>query len=320
MKNTLPLLFTAIATLPTFLPLNAGTVQVPAPVVVESEKSTARFIDPALLGFGAPGFSIATTGSGTMDYDESSRKSGSLDLFDVRVRAPLNGIKLGESAFGGVSLNYQYTYFDATRLLGLKQQTLHSADLQFFLARFPTTNQGWMGILLVNPGISSDFRNLSGDSFSLTAVAVVGYQFSDRLTLAVSGAYNHSIGEDVVVPGVGVIWRPTDTITLQLLPPLVSIGWTPLPEWTFSVTTYPGGGAWNVDRQGTAKNVDAINLELWRAGLGVERRFGDHWRVTAVAGANLGGKIELRDSSQRVLADRDLKPSAFGLLGLAWDF
>lgn len=316
MKPTslLATLFSAL----TFTTAFAGETQPTAPVT--SEPSASPFVDPALLGFGAPGFSLAVTGSATMDYDESSRRSGSLDYLDARARFPVWAHEIGNGAFIGVSFNYSIASFDASNLLGIDKQTLHSADIQFSAARMPTTDSGWMGILLVNPGISSDLRSFNSDDFTFTSVAVLGYQYSPHLTLAVSGVYNHAIGEDTAIPGVGIIWKPTDTLTLQLLPPIFAVGWTPVHDWTFSLTAYPGGGAWNVSNQGRAQNVQAINLDLWRAGVGVEHRIGKNWRVTAVAGANLGGKIELRDNNQIVLADRDLKPSAFGLLGVAWDF
>ena len=56
-------------------------------------------------------------------------------------------------------------------------------------------------------------------------------------------------------------------------------------------------------------------------GVGIpERRFGDHWRVSARAGVAFGGELELRDADARVISDTDLDPAPFGALAVKWAF
>lgn len=282
-----------------------------------AQRTETTLIDPALLGFGAPGFSIAITGSQTMDFKNGR---GSVDYFDGRAQLPVWGRDLKNGTFLGVTLSGGFASLDVNGALGVKKLSLGSVDLQLSGAHFPTGDQGWMGLAILSSGLSSDFGKISGDDFAFTAIIVAGYQFSPRFTLAAAAFYDHSIGEDTALPGIGVIWRPTDTLTLQLTPPIAAIGWTPVKAWTFSVSAYPSGGAWDVDRAGRRRDVEAIKLEGWRAGLGVERRIGAHLRFTAQIGMNFAGKIELRDSSQRVLLGENLDSSAFGLLGVAWSF
>lgn len=279
--------------------------------------SSMNLIDPALLGFGRPGFSIAVTASQPLDYDGAH---GSLDYFDARLRLPAWGKDLGDGSFIGVGLSYGGARLDASHLLGLDPQTLQTIEIQFTAAHFPSTDTGWMGLLIVSPGLASDLNKIGSNDLNFKTIAVVGWQFSDTFTLAAAGFYSHTIGEDTAVPGVGIIWRPTDTFIVQLTPPIGAIGWTPSPDWTFSLAAYPGGGSWAVDQQGTDGNVEAIALSVWRAGLGVEHRFGKNWSVTALAGANFGGSLELRGEDQRVIEQRDLQPSAFGLFGVSWNF
>jgi hypothetical protein len=276
-----------------------------------------NLIDPALLGFGPPGFSTAFTASGSMDFEKSG---GSVDYFDSRTLIPLWGREIDPETFIGVMLGCGWASLDVDRTLGVDRLSLTTLECQITAAHFPEADQGWMGIGIISPGVSTDFNHLTGDDFSFSALAVWGYQFSPRFTLSAAGFFNYSIGETTAVPGIGVVWRPTDTLILQLTPPIAAIGWTPVKDWTISFSAYPAGGGWDVDREGTDGNVERIQLEGWRTGLGVERKIGQHLRISVQAGVNIGGKIELRDGSDRKLFSEDLDPSMFGMIGASYSF
>ncbi|NQX00495.1 hypothetical protein HQ447_07525, partial [bacterium] len=237
-----------------------------------------------------------------------------------RVLVPVWAKDFGEGSVFGTGVSSGLTAMDVDGALGLQQQDLQTLQLQATFAHFPTAREGWMGLAIVSAGLATDFNEIDGDDFALSTVLVGGYQFNPRFTLAAAVAYFHSVGDDTVVPGLGVIWQPNDQWIVQLTPPIVGVGWSPDPGWTFSVSAYPGGGAWDVDQEGTNSQVEAIKLEGWRAGLGVERRLGEHWRVNAQVGMNFGGELDLHDSGGDTLFKRDLDPSLFGLLGVAWTF
>ena len=276
-----------------------------------------HLIDPALLGFGPPGFSTVVTVSEGMDFDDGS---GSVDYLDGRARVPWWGKEISEGNFVGTSLGYGWASLDVNGALGVEQLTLSTVELQLTAAHFPKGPEGWMGLGIVSGGLSSDFIEVSSDAFSFTAIGVWGYQFSPRFTLSAAGVYAHSIGEDLLLPGVGLVWRPSDALTVQLTPPIAALGWTPNESWTLSLSAYPAGGAWGVGEKSTERKVEAVKLESWRTGLGVERRMGDHLHFAVQAGMNFGGELELRDSGQRVLLGKELDASFFCLLGVAWTF
>ncbi len=276
-----------------------------------------NLIDPALLGFGPPGFSTALTVSGSMDLKNGG---GSVDYLDGRALIPLWGRELDPETFFGVMIGYGWASLDVDHTLGVNTLSLTTLECQFTAAHFPKTDQGWMGIGIISPGISTDFNHVTADDFSFSALGVWGYQFSPTFTLSAAGFFNYSLGETTAVPGIGVVWRPSDTLIVQITPPIAAIGWTPLKDWTFSFSAYPGGGGWDVDREGTGGKVESVKLECWRTGLGVERKIGEHLRISGQIGVNVGGKLELRDGSGDKLFSENLDPSIFGLLGASYSF
>ena len=285
--------------------------------VLRADETKMDLIDPALLGFGKPGFSTAVTMSGSMDFENGG---GSVNYLDGRALIPLWGKESDPETFIGVMLGYGWASLDVDHTLGVDRLSLTTLECQFTAAHFPKSDQGWMGIGIISPGISTDFNHVTGDDFSLSALGVWGYQFSPSFTLSAAGFLNYSLGETMAIPGIGVVWRPTDTLIVQLTPPIAAIGWTPLKDWTFSFSAYPAGGAWDVDREGAGGKVESVKLEGWRTGLGAERKIGEHLRISAQVGVNIGGTLELRDGSDHKLFREDLAPSICGLLGASYAF
>lgn len=288
-----------------------------AVVLSAEEESSMNLLDPALMGFGSPGFKSAMTASQTMDFEDGG---GSVDIFDARVLLPVWGTKIAEGTFIGMEFGYTWASLDTTGALGLGRQNLQTLEMQFNAAHFPEEDEGWMGLVIVSPGLASSFDGISGDDFAFNALMVGGYQFSPSLTLSAAAVYFHSIGEDRVYPGVGVVWRPNDEWILQLIPPVIGVGWSPTKDWTLSLSAYPAGGGWDVGNEGTLGNVEAVQLDGWRSGFGVERQIGEHWRLNAQVGLNFGGELKLYDRGGDTIFSRDLDPSLFFLFGAAWMF
>jgi hypothetical protein len=284
---------------------------------LELEEVDMNLIDPALLGFAPPGFSAVITVSKAMDF---SNGGGSVDYTDGRALLPVWAHETEDGTVFGATLAYGWASLDASGALGLPRQNLNTLELQLTAAHFPKGDEGWMGLAIVSPGLTTDFKNVSSDDFSFSAIVVAGYQFSPRFTLSAAAFYAHSIGEDTVAPGIGVVWRPNEQWIVQLTPPIGAVGWSPNKNWIFSLSAYPSGSAWGIDQEGKDRNTKAIQLEGWRAGLDMERRVGDHLRLSVQVGMNFGGQLELRDRNGGVLFNRDLDSSPFGLLGAAWNF
>lgn len=272
-------------------------------------------IDPALLGFGAPDPAVTVTFSQPLDY---SNTPGSIDLFETRLRVPMFGRRFDSGWALGASLIHEYTSADFNGALGLSSADLHALELQLSAACLPVADSGWMGLVIASPGLATEFQGISSDDFGIRVIAVAGYQFSPRFTLAVSGYFEQMVGEQMAMPGIGVLWRPAPDWIAQITPPIGAIGWRAAENLTFNIAAFPSGGAWNLDQDPAA--VDAVILRGFRVGLGAEYCLGQNWRINVLAGMNVGGEIEFRDDAGRVLRESDLESSAFGMIGVSRRF
>jgi hypothetical protein len=290
---------------------HAGEPAIAAP---ESTGDRLELIDPAALGFGFAGFTLDTTVQGQLDYDDD--RGGGLDLFELRTIAPVGKVNIG-SWLIGATLNYSWTHADFGGLRGLGTADLHTIETTI-VAAYRRADSPWWLLAFVSPGVSTDFNDVTGDAFNANALGLLGYRWSPRLDLAIGVFADYSLNEVTALGSIGVIWRPSDRWILQATPPIVAIGYKPDADWTISAVTYPGGGKWEVG--GREQEVRQVDLGLWRAAISVEKKLGAHWRVSARGGIAFGGELELRDSQERVLADRDLEPAPFGAVAVRWTF
>jgi Domain of unknown function (DUF6268) len=284
---------------------------------LHAEERKNSLIDPALFGFGPPAFAVEATGSGEMNFENGG---GSVSYQDSRALIPLWNKEVNSETFVGATLACGLASLDTNQILGMDRLDLSTVELQFTGSHFPASDSGWMGLGILSPGLTTDFNHLSSNDLTFSILGVMGYQFTPQFTLAGSAYVNYSINQTTAIPGVGIIWRPQDSLIVQLTPPVAAIGWTPTKDWTFSISAYPSGGAWDVDREGKINNVESVKLEGWRTGLGVEHQIGEHFKITTQVGVNLAGKLELRDNSDHLLLNKNLNSSPFGLLGISYLF
>ena len=194
---------------------------------------------------------------------------------------------------------------------------LHALEVQL-AARWQPKDSRWWGLGFVTPGLATDFEDVNRDAFSLTALAIAGYRWSDRLDFAGGVVMTYDLGEVKVYPALGFIWEPSEEFIVQATPPIVAIGWRPVDTWTLALVTYPAGGGWSVGSRGD--DVRQIDLTLWRAALSLEKRLDEHWSFSVRVGVSFGGELELRDEREIVLSDTDLDAAAFAAAAVKWSF
>lgn len=271
-----------------------------------------ELIDPAARGFGKPSYTLDFTWQDELPLEGAP---GGLEMWEARALAPL--LKLGdEHLLFGLSLGYEATGFDLGGDMPVDTD-LHVLEAQLAV-RWAPEDSRWWGLGFVTPGIATDFEEVNGDAFSLTALAIAGYRWSDRLDLAGGVVMTYDLGEVQVYPALGFIWQPSEDFIIQATPPIVAIGWRPVETWTLALVTYPGGGGWSV---GSGEDeVRQIDLTLWRAALSLEKKVGDHWSFSVRAGVSFGGELELRDEREVVLQDTDLDAAPFAAAAVKWSF
>ena len=272
-----------------------------------------ELIDPAALGFGRPGIILDSTYQSQLDFDG---RSGGLDSVEGRLRVPFARWNLDDLRLGA-SLAYEWRHMDLGGLGGIGSGHYHALEAQLS-GFYETEDSPWWGLAFATPGVATDFESVGSDAFEMSALALGGYRLNERWNFALGVFGNLSLRDWTVLPAVGVLWRPNEEWIVQATPPIVAVGWMPTKEWTISLVTYPAGNGWEVGHDDD--EVRQVDLSLWRAALSVERRMGEHWRVSARAGVAFGGELELRDTNERVLTSTDLDPAPFAALALKWAF
>ncbi len=285
------------------------------PSAAQDSAERVGLVDTALLGFGSPDPAFTATYFQPMDFSDGT---GSLEMFETRLRVPLFKKRLDSGWRIGASFIHEYTRADFNGAQGLGALDLQTIDLQVSLSRFPRSQSGWMGLLIASPGLATDFDGIGSRDFAFRVIAVGGYQISPTLTLALSGYFSHSLEEQRALPGIGVLWRPSKTWAVQLTPPIGAVVWRATDAVALNLSAFPSGGAWDVGEQ--QANVSGVVVSGYRVGIGAEYKVGSDWRLNLLVGMNVGGDFQLRDNANNVVRESDLDPAAFGMLGVSRRF
>ncbi len=275
-----------------------------------SSLSAAELIDPAAFGFGRPGYMVDTTWVGSQDFE--GNLTGSFDTFELRTIIPVWSTKVGEGGRLSMSLGYNWTQLEFAAGARYDLYTLE-AQIGYFW-NSPTSD--WWGLGFVTPGLASDFNGLSGDDFQISALGLIGYEFTETFTLAGGVFANYANQDGMVLPALGFIWQP-GAWTVQVTPPFMVVGYTLTDDVTVSLSLYPSGGSWDLD---DPNQQNTLKVSGWQSAASVIWKATDKLTVSVRAGMNFGGELEFRDNAERVIVDENLDPAPFGALNVRWEF
>ena len=149
------------------------------------------------------------------------------------------------------------------------------------LMAFMPLSERWSAQAAVAPGLFTDFENTGGDSFRMPGRILGIYKHSERTQLTVGAVYLDR--EDVTwLPALGLIHRPTDRTTLELILPRPRV----IHRFTGRdadnglfgyVAGELGGGSWAVERDGGGRTFhDVATLSDLRLLVGLEGK-GNAW-------------------------------------------
>ncbi len=299
------------ATLTTFI--LAATLSLSAQTPDATAEKAARsvdLIDPAAFGFGRPGYMVDATFIDTQDF---ANRPGGLDFSEVRTILPVWTKKVGDLRIG-VSLSYNLSELDFNGFAGLQSESLHTLEAQVGLFWRPEQSR-WWGLGFITPGIGTDFQGLSWDDFEISGLGLLGYRFTNSFSLAGGLFAQYGAQEGTVMPALGFIWQPEPFI-VQVTPPFVVLGWRATDRITLSLSAYPGGGSWDIEDP----NVNRVDLNGWQTAASVIYQFTDRCSISVRTGLNIGGELELRDDSNRVIANETLESAPFGAVNVRWQF
>jgi hypothetical protein len=201
--------------------------------------------------------------------------------------------------------------------------TLDLYRLQFPFDYWHSFNDRWKAWGRLEPGLFTDFDDVNGDAFAVTVLALGSYQFNPALSAAFGVYYSRDLGEDRVLPALGVIWKPDPHWNIGLTFPRASVSYAPTRKWLFTAFAAPGGAGWSVKDDQTGEHR-RLNYTSWRAGLAAEYQVAQAgpaklW-VFVSGGYQFGQEFEVRDERDHKLSRNDLEDAQFASGGLRLRF
>jgi len=193
--------------------------------------------------------------------------------------------------------------------------TLHDDYVEFhWLGKI---NDCWGADLMVTPGWHSDYQNANGSqAFRLESHAVVAYNWSPDLKIAVGAAYWGRLNANVV-PAGGIIWTPNADTRFELITPKPRIAYRvdcgpTFERWAYIAGEF-GGGQWAIEQAPGFDNE--LNYSDYRVMLGVEHK---SLNLGLNGFAEIGYVFGRQLEYQYLLPDQSLPSTMMVRLGLSY--
>jgi hypothetical protein len=209
-------------------------------------------------------------------------------------------------------LNYRVTSFDTSVPNLLPRDTLHSISLPVTLLYDYSDKWAFGGMVM--PALSGDLSD-AGDAFSFSAAVGAGYAQNPNLRWFGGVFYSSGFGEDLLVPGLGVMWRPANDWTVNILPPLANVSWRFHEDYFLSLVGRYQSTTWNVEADAAGPDRD-VNVRGLRLALALERRVAEHIWASLAVGYVFGREMEIENLGDTTLQKDDIDAAPFVQGGL----
>jgi len=269
--------------------------------------------DSSLLDdFFRPALDVRYTYDADMDF---KGYGGKLSMHEAELTLPLPLLKTSNFVLSA-ELYYRYYQMDVNTL-GLNGNfDLHTIQVPM-QAAWLSPNSPWFVYAYLAPGVSSEFNSGSRESFDLSASLDVGYRFTSRFILAVGAYYTRDYGDEMVLPSIGILWAPTDKLSMSLSSAGIISTYKCNDDWRIKVKGIPYGGRWIVDNNSSRERVE---LTGGKVGVDIEHRVYKQAWLSVGAGANVFSNLRIENSHGGEISDRDLKPSLYVTAAFHWAF
>lgn len=273
--------------------------------------------EPQPPAFDAAGMQFSQTGG--IDLDAGS---GEFDVTRFEVDGFLSApIPLVGGWVWLPKAAYSLTCFDMNDLAAgpvMNDEDLHSLSLSA-MAFSMGDDTPWVSAAWARAELASDFQEIDADDFTFDFAAGGGYRFNERFTLGLGAAVINLNGDATVYPGVFCDWQAADHLRVGVYGPDLTVKFTAVENWEFSVCGDPAGGIWNVtDDAGESRS---INFNSYRVGLYASRHLGGQRWITAGCGIVIGNELDYTEPDGDSIWERDGGNGFFGSIGLriaAW--
>ncbi len=294
------------------LPAWSVLLGLPAVAVAADEPTEERFIPNFAAG---EAYYLWSTRA-----DFESGPDASLQMQEAGFKVPVPVFSNQDSRLTlGAHLRWNELDFEGGSLL---DRSLDLYRLQLPFDFWHSFNERWKAWGRVEPGLFTDFEDVDEDAFAVTVLALASYQFTPEFSAAFGGYYSRDLGDDRVLPALGLIWKPGPHWNVGLTFPRASVAYAPTTDWLFSLYVAPGGAGWSITDEATGESR-RLNYTSWRAAVSAEYQFAEVgpaklWGFLG-GGIQFGQELELKDGDTTLL-DADLEHGRFITGGLRLRF
>ena len=244
------------------------TIAVPFLLFIGASAHSQEEVEDSFI----PNYTAGRLGA-TWQDEADIQSGGSLEIIEASVQgdAPIiNRETLKLTA--GIRYRWnEFSFSNAADPFGSTSLDLHRLEVP---ANLWVERNDWRFWFRLQPGIMSDFSDLSSDSFAFTGLALASYRFSDRVSIAAGGYYSRDLGSDKLLPAFGLIWRPNPNWSVSLTAPRLQVSFAPSETWLLTLNAFPSGGGWNIEVPGYEEHAD-LEYSAIRASFGIDYRLAD---------------------------------------------
>jgi hypothetical protein len=201
-----------------------------------------------------------------------------------------------------ISPMFQLHLFDGPATPELPAQVY---DAQLELMWLPKINDAWQGVVVVAPGVYSDFSDYDSDAFRLTGKGLLRYQWIPERFEFLFGALYVNRGDVTWLPAGGFIWTPSENWRHEVLFPRPKLGYRvrcgdSWEDWVYLAGEF-GGDTWSIENGMGGR--DLVTLRDYRLLAGVERKRDGGGGIRLEAGYVFGRAIEFDSATPDVEPD-----------------
>jgi hypothetical protein len=174
-------------------------------------------------------------------------------------------------------------------------------DLNLEIGWRPCLARWLFADLAVTPGLYTDFKDVTSDSFMMRGRGLAIVALSPQLQIVAGGLYVNR-NKTKFLPAGGIIWNPSDDTRCCLVFPQPKISHRLLTIGNMQLCGYVagefGGGRWSVERASGA--IDSIDYTDLRVNLGLESIQAQAWKGYVEIGYVFGRRINFASDTPDV--------------------
>lgn len=212
----------------------------------------------------------------------------------------------GPDGFGVTGVNYRTYQIDATGVVPVPKSLNEISVTLGWQRRF---SPAWSMLTVLKPGLYGDFEEINGDSFNAPLLALANYSTRPDLTWTF-GLNVSAIGENPVLPAIGVRWQFAPELTFNLAFPRTDVSWKVSEKLATSFGIRFEGGSYRVTENlgvpeaGVRRLANTyVGFTEIRVGVGVHYELNPGTKLEVEAGVMTDRKFDFYDRDYTLNGD-----------------